>query len=98
MKTLGRILIILFVTSLLAGAMYAAVSAGSGLASTGQSGPGFGPQGERGERPEGFGEGHEGGGSWLGVLSNLAVIGALVAAVVLVRRLLRPRPALSVQR
>lgn len=100
MKTLGRVLIILVVTCLLAGAMYAAVSAGGASTTTGA--PGFTSQGFQGERPEGFRDGggergERGGGSWLGVVKNIAIIGALVAGVVLLRRLLTPRPALPVK-
>ncbi|GAB4457865.1 MAG: hypothetical protein Kow0070_10620 [Anaerolineales bacterium] len=93
MKTLGRILIILAVMSLVMGITYAAVNAGGSSSAA--------PQFQEGRRPpfregqfEG-GERHErgeGGGGWMfGLIKNVGVIAVLVTLIVLPKSIRRKR-------
>ena len=107
MKTLGRILIILVTTALVAGAMYMIFNgAGTGTNSgfdrqEGQFQPGGNhPNGTRpdfeGGRME-FGEGGEhDGGNWAGMLGHLGVIALITTVVVLLQKLFKLRKTVSV--
>lgn len=85
MKTLGRILIILAVFTLVMGTMYAAVNAGT---SSNSSTPATfenrrdGPRPElpNGERFEGRGE--RGGGWLFGAIKNIAILAIIVTMIV----------------
>lgn len=107
MKTFGRILVILAVTALVAGAMYMlfntnGTQAGSGI--EGQEGrfqPGSTlPNGTRPEFEGGRMERGEGGehgeGSWFGMLGNLGVVALITTVVVLLQKLFKPRNTVSV--
>jgi hypothetical protein len=104
MKTLGRIIIILVATALVAGAIYMIVNAaGTGTAS------GFEPQGGQfqpgGNLPNGTRPDFEGGrmergergegGSWIGVFGNLGVIALIVAVIVVLQKLFKPKRTLE---
>ena len=92
MRTLGRILIILFVFALVMGVTYTIVNAGSPSSPT--NSPSFGRgEGERpefpgGGRPDGSRDDEEGRGfgiglgMLLGAIRNSAIIGVIVVAVV----------------
>jgi len=94
MNTLGRILIIVTVTFLVAAGLYALVNANASGATTGlipggeQFQPGRPLRTVDGQRPEGFRpEGRERGelgGGWIfGVVKNVSVIAILVMVIVL---------------
>lgn len=105
MKTLGRILIILAVTALVAGALYLIVNAGgAGTASNfPQSGEQFASTRtfEAGARPEFEGGGREprelGGGWAFGLLKNMGVISLLVAILVLPKGLAKRKRLAAVK-
>ena len=105
MKTLGRILIILAVTALVAGALYLIVNAnGTGTASDfPQRGEQFASSSdfEAGARPDfegGRPERGEMGGGWaFGLLKNMGVISLLVAILVLPKGLAKRKRLATVK-
>ena len=78
MKTIGRILIILAVFSIVAGLMVTAVNASSASAASRQ----FRPDRQNGFRPEREGRGAGGAGWIFGLVKNVGVMAVLVTLIV----------------
>ena len=105
MKTLGRILIILVVTALVAGALYLIVNAnGTGTASDfPQRGEQFASSsdfeaGARSEFEGGRPERGEGGGGWaFGLIKNLGIIAVLVTILILPKGLAKRKRLAAVK-
>ena len=89
MKTLGRILIIVTLTVLVAAGLYALVDANASTSTPGgfPGGDEFRPGGELpafdGQRPEGRERGEMGGGWMFGLIKNVGVMSIIVAIIVL---------------